>query len=79
MTNSNIEIKGGEVLEIALNGSSSFIIQNLSDSDVWFKLKDSPPEVTGGIIEPKKPVKLAADTLVWTNGKANALLYILRS
>lgn len=78
MTNNNLEIKNGETIEILLGTSTGFLVQNLSEGDIGFKLKNSDEDVIGGILESKKTVKLAADTLFWSLNKANGMLYILR-
>lgn len=79
MSNSNPMIKGNEELDILLNGSTGLIIQNLSDSEIGFKLKGSGEDVSGGLLLPKKAMKFESDIVVWTLNKSNALLYVLRS
>ena len=79
MNNINLKIPGGSTVDILLDGSTSFIVQNTSNSKLGFKLKTSLEDVAGGEIKPGEPLKFADSIVVWTTDKANASVYVLRN
>lgn len=74
MTDLNIEVNNTHK-DILLGTSNSFIVQNLSNTVVKFKLKNSAS--SGGIIPVYGTFAFASDIEVW-NPSASSLLYILR-
>lgn len=79
MSDNNLDIPGGSKQDISLGESTSFIVQNTSNSKLGFKLKTSGEEVEGGEIDPGQATKFASSIMIWTTDKANASVYILRS
>lgn len=74
MTDSNITIDSTPQ-DILLEDSTQFIVQNLSNNIIRFKLKDSDSE--GGIIPVYGTFAFAYDITVWSP-TSSSLLYIIR-
>ena len=74
MTDLNIDVDNTPQ-NILLGDSNSFIVQNLSNNIIRFKLKDSDSE--GGIIPVYGTFSFAYDITVWSP-TSSSLLYIIR-
>ena len=74
ITDTNIILTGNKPQDILLGGSSSFIVQNISNCTVRFKVKGSSIE-HGGILSPYESLSFACDITIWTN---NAIVYVIR-
>lgn len=79
-TNQNITLTGNTKQSVLLETSTSFIVQNTSDSLLRFKIKDSDIQ-SGGVIKPFEKVEFNYDIEIWansTNNKSIISLYIVR-
>ena len=74
ITDTNITLVGNAPQDILLGNSSSFIVQNISNCTVRFKVKGSSTEY-GGILSPYESLSFAYDIIIWTN---NAIVYVIR-
>ena len=74
ITNTNITLVDNAPQDILLGGSSGFIVQNISNCTVRFKVKGSSIEY-GGILSPYESLSFACDITIWTN---NAIVYVIR-
>ena len=74
ITDTNITLVGNAPQDILLGDSSSFIVQNISNRTVRFKVKGSSIEY-GGILSPYESLSFACDIIIWTN---NAIVYVIR-
>ena len=74
ITDTNIILIGNKPQNILLGSSSSFIVQNISNCTVRFKVKGSSIEY-GGILSPYESLSFACDITIWTN---NAIVYVIR-
>ena len=74
ITNTNITLVDNAPQDILLGGSSSFIVQNISNCTVRFKVKGSSTDY-GGILSPYESLSFACDITIWTN---NAIVYVIR-
>lgn len=57
ITDTNITLVGNAPQDILLGSSSSFIVQNISNNDLRFKVKGSSIEY-GGILSPRESLVL---------------------
>ena len=74
ITDTNIILVGNKPQDILLGASSSFIVQNISNCTVRFKVKGSSIEY-GGILSPYESLSFACDIIIWAN---NAIVYVIR-
>ena len=74
ITDTNIILVGNKPQDILLGDSSSFIVQNISNCTVRFKVKGSSIEY-GGILSPYESLSFACDIIIWAN---NAIVYVIR-
>ena len=74
ITDTNITLVGNTPQDILLGTSSSFIVQNISNCTVRFKVKGSGIKY-GGVLPPYKSLSFACDITIWTN---NAIVYVIR-
>ena len=74
ITDTNITLVDNVPQDILLGGSSSFIVQNISNCTVRFKVKGSSID-HGGILSPYESLSFACDITIWTN---NAIVYVIR-
>ena len=74
ITDTNITLVGNAPQDILLGDSSSFIVQNISNCTVRFKVKGSSIEY-GGILSPYESLGFACDIIIWAN---NAIVYVIR-
>ena len=80
ITDTNITLVGNAPQDILLGDSSSFIVQNISNRTVRFKVKGSSIEY-GGILSPRESFSFAHDITVWANislDTISSLIYIIR-
>ena len=80
ITDTNIILTGNKPQDILLGASSSFIVQNISNNDLRFKVKGSSVEY-GGVLSPRESFSFAHDITVWagiSSDTANSLIYIIR-
>ena len=80
ITDTNITLVGNAPQDILLGDSSSFIVQNISNRTVRFKVKGSSIEY-GGILSPYESLSFACDITVWANislDTISSLIYIIR-
>ena len=80
ITDTNITLVGNAPQDILLGDSSSFIVQNISNCTVRFKVKGSSIE-HGGILSPYESLSFACDITVWagiSSDTASSLIYIIR-
>ena len=80
ITDTNIILTGNKQQDILLGASSSFIVQNVSNNDLRFKVKGSSVE-HGGVLSPNESFSFAYDITVWANISLNtisSLIYIIR-
>ena len=80
ITDTNIILVGNAPQDILLGTSSSFIVQNISNCTVRFKVKGSSVE-HGGVLSPNESFSFACDITVWTSmssDTAKSLIYIIR-
>ena len=80
ITDTNIILIGNKPQNILLGSSSSFIVQNISNNDLRFKVKGSSVE-HGGVLSPRETFSFAHDITVWagiSSDTANSLIYIIR-
>ena len=76
----NIILVGNKQQDILLGASSSFIVQNISNSTVRFKVKGSSVE-HGGVLSPNESFSFANDITVWANislDTISSLVYVIR-
>ena len=74
ITDTNITLVGNAPQDILLGDSFSFIVQNISNNDLRFKVKGSSIEY-GGILSPYESLSFACDITIWTD---NAIVYVIR-
>ena len=74
ITDTNITLVGNAPQDILLGSSSSFIVQNISNNDLRFKVKGSSVE-HGGVLSPNESFSFVCDITIWTN---NAIVYVIR-
>lgn len=74
ITDTNITLVGNAPQDILLGDSSSFIVQNISNCTVRFKVKGSSIE-HGGVLSPYESLSFACDIIIWAN---NAIVYVIR-
>ena len=80
ITDTNITLAGNAPQDILLGDSSSFIVQNISNNDLRFKVKGSSIE-HGGILSPRESFSFAHDITVWADislDTISSLIYIIR-
>lgn len=77
ITDTNITIVGNAPQDILLGTSSSFIVQNISNNTVRFKVKGSSVG-HGGVLSPKESFSFACDITVWTVIPEDTLIYVIR-
>ena len=80
ITDTNIILIGNKPQDILLGASSSFIVQNVSNYTVRFKVKGSSIE-HGGVLSPNESFSFSCDITVWTSKSsdtAKSLIYIIR-
>ena len=80
ITDTNITITGNTPQAILLGTSSSFIVQNISNCTVRFKVKGSSIEY-GGVLSPNESFSFACDITVWTeiqSDTSSSLVYVIR-
>ena len=80
ITDTNIILVGNKPQDILLGASSSFIVQNISNSTVRFKVKGSSVE-HGGVLSPNESFNFACDITVWaaiSSDTASSLVYVIR-
>ena len=80
ITDTNIILVGNKPQDILLGASSSFIVQNISNCTVRFKVKGSSIEY-GGILSPYESLSFACDITVCANISLNtisSLVYVIR-
>ena len=76
----NITLAGNTSQDILLGTSSSFIVQNVSNYTVRFKVKGSSVE-HGGVLSPNDSFSFAHDITVWANislDTISSLVYVIR-
>ena len=79
-TDTNITLVGNTPQDILLGTSSSFIVQNVSNYTVRFKVKGSSVE-HGGVLSPNESFNFACDITVWANislDTISSLVYVIR-
>ena len=80
ITDTNIILIGNKPQNILLGSSSSFIVQNISNNDLRFKVKGSSVEY-GGVLSPRESFSFAYDITVWADislDTISSLIYIIR-
>ena len=80
ITDTNIILVGNKPQDILLGASSSFIVQNISNNDLRFKVKGSSVEY-GGILSPRDSFSFACDITVWagiSSSTLSSLVYVIR-
>ena len=80
ITDTNIILTGNNPQDILLGFSSSFIVQNISNNDLRFKVKGSSVEY-GGVLSPRESFSFAHDITVWADislDTISSLIYIIR-
>ena len=80
ITDTNITLVGNTSQDILLGTSSSFIVQNVSNNDLRFKVKGSSIE-HGCVLSPKESFNFACDITVWANislDTISSLVYVIR-
>ena len=80
ITDTNIILVGNKPQDILLGASSSFIVQNISNSTVRFKVKGSSVE-HGGVLSPNESFSFAYDITVCANislDTISSLVYVVR-
>ena len=80
ITDTNIILVGNKPQDILLGASSSFIVQNISNSTVRFKVKGSSV-AHGGVLSPNENFSFAHDITVWANislDTISSLVYVIR-
>ena len=78
-TDSNLILTGSTPKDILIGTSTSFIVQNLSDKRIHYKIKDSASG--GGLLEPLEPYAFNYNITVWQDSSipdTNANLYVVR-
>ena len=80
ITDTNITLVGNAPQDILLGSSSSFIVQNISNNDLRFKVKGSSVEY-GGVLSPRESFSFADDITVWADislDTISSLVYVTR-
>ena len=80
ITDTNITLAGNTPQDILLGASSSFIVQNISNYTVRFKVKGSSVEY-GGVLSSNESFSFACDITVWTeipSDTSSSLIYVIR-
>ena len=80
ITDTNITLVGNTSQDILLGTSSSFIVQNVSNYTVRFKVKGSSVEY-GCILSPRESFSFACDITVCAGISSNtlsSLVYVIR-
>lgn len=80
ITDTNITLVGNTPQDILLGTSSSFIVQNISNNDLRFKVKGSSVQY-GGVLSPRESFSFAHDITVWagiSSDTASSLVYVIR-
>ena len=80
ITDTNITLVGNAPQDILLGSSSSFIVQNISNNDLRFKVKGSSVEY-GGVLSPRESFSFADDITVWADislDTISSLVYVIR-
>ena len=80
ITDTNIILEGYTPQDILLGASSSFIVQNISNNDLRFKIKGSSVEY-GGVLLPRESFSFACDITIWAGISSNtlsSLVYVIR-
>ena len=75
ITDTNITLVGNVPQDILLGDSSSFIVQNISNCTVRFKVKGSSIKY-GGVLSPYKSLSFACDITIWANNAT--IVYVIR-
>ena len=76
----NITLVGNTPQDILLGASSSFIVQNVSNNDLRFKVKGSSVEY-GGVLSPRESFNFACDITIWagiSSDRLSSLVYVIR-
>ena len=74
IVDTNITLVDNVPQDILLGDSSSFIVQNISNCTVRFKVKGSSIEY-GGILSPYESLSFACNITIWAD---NAIVYVIR-
>ena len=80
ITDTNITLTGKTPQDILLGASSSFVVQNVSNYTVRFKVKGSSVE-HGGVLSPNESFSFACDITVWagiSSDTLGTLIYVIR-
>lgn len=80
ITDTNITLVGNKPQDILLGTSSSFIVQNISNNDLRFKVKGSSVQY-GGVLSPRESFSFAHDITVCADislDTIDSLIYIIR-
>lgn len=80
ITDTNIILIGNKPQDILLGSSSSFIVQNISNNDLRFKVKGSSVQY-GGVLSPRESFSFACDITVCADislDTIDSLIYIIR-
>ena len=76
----NITLVGNTSQDILLGTSSSFIVQNVSNNTLRFKVKGSSVDY-GGVLSPNESFNFACDITIWagiSSDTASSLIYVIR-
>ena len=80
ITDTNIILVGNKPQDILLGASSSFIVQNISNNDLRFKVEGGSVE-DGGILSPNEIFSFSHDITVCANislVRIRSLAYVIR-
>ena len=80
ITDTNMILIGNKPQNILLGSSSSFIVQNISNNDLRFKVKESSVQY-GGVLSPRESFSFAHDITVCADvslDTIDSLIYIIR-
>lgn len=80
ITDTNIILIGNKPQDILLGSSSSFIVQNISNNDLRFKVKGSSVQY-GGVLSPRESFSFSYDITVCADislDTIDSLIYIIR-
>lgn len=80
ITDTNIILIGNKPQDILLGSSSSFIVQNISNNDLRFKVKGSSIQY-GGVLPPRESFSFVCDITVCADislDTIDSLIYIIR-
>lgn len=80
ITDTNITLVGNVPQDILLGNSSSFIVQNISNNDLRFKVKGSSVQY-GGVLSPRESFSFANDITICADvslDTISSLIYIIR-